>query len=492
MTQPGDALRRIAWTEAFPFTRIFVAARFATGLLPIALGFAAVVLAYGGGRLLDSAWVAAGGGVPSGAFSQYFAGRDGSVPQMLILDEVRQRIERELAPATSASRPVEIRRGPFAVLLGHWQQCFAAGTHAVAGGRLGFGGSPYLGDAGLLSCATAAVHGLTFVASQRPLYALLYAVFVIGVLAYFGGAICRYVAVRVTLDEDLTLEQATGFAGEKWLQLAGAPLLLLAAFIGVSLLMILGGLVGAIPWLGELFMAAVFPLTLMGGVVLAALTVALLAGFPLIWPTIAVEGSDAADGLLKSGSYVRSRPWSAGFYAILLLTMGALALLVARGLAVLVLKLAHSVSRVGVNFFGYGRSSGDEAFGKLDGMWSMPGWGELSLLPSLDGTPFWGRFGLAGELNWSETFCMWMLMIWVFAVVALVAGYLVSFYFSAATGMYLVLRQEVDGVDPREIFYEGPEAEWDALASAPGGATTAAEGAPGGPPPLSGEPGRDI
>ena len=53
MTQPDDAVRRIRWTEAFPFTRIFLATRCATAILPMLLCFVALVLAYSGGRLLD-------------------------------------------------------------------------------------------------------------------------------------------------------------------------------------------------------------------------------------------------------------------------------------------------------------------------------------------------------------------------------------------------------------------------------------------------------
>ncbi len=61
--------------------------------------------------------------------------------------------------------------------------------------------------------------------------------------------------------------------------------------------MFVGGLLGAIPWV-ELLTGLFYPLGLLGGLALAVLFMATVLGFHLMWPTIAVEGSDGFDALV--------------------------------------------------------------------------------------------------------------------------------------------------------------------------------------------------
>ena len=62
-------------------------------------------------------------------------------------------------------------------------------------------------------------------------------------------------------------------------------------------------------------MGILFFLALIGGAwLIAFLLVGLGGGWALMYPTIAVEGSDSFDAISRSFSYVFARPWRAGLY----------------------------------------------------------------------------------------------------------------------------------------------------------------------------------
>ncbi|RMF85156.1 MAG: hypothetical protein D6744_01875 [Planctomycetota bacterium] len=447
MTEDTIELRRIDWCATFPFVRLFRSARRAIAFWPMVLALAAVVLGYLTGRIFDGVWVATGNGIarvetissaapPATELTAYLAGGD-------VLRRYTEGLD-DLPAETS-------RQGPYITLVEHLERCFAMALHGLVRGQwsLGDGGPSLLG--GVLSAAG----GLLWLVHMHPWYALIVGALHLLIFAFFGGAICRAAAILITRRHTPDGAELFSFAREKWIDLMAAPLFLIGLFAVVSVLLLLGGLVGAIPWVGEILVALAYGLALLGGVALVFAAVALVFGFHLMWPTIAVEGSDLFDAVQRSAGYVFQRAWSFGFYCLALLAYGGVSLIAVRGLALLLLKFTHTATGLGINFFGALRSSGDEAVRKLDGMWSMPAWADMSLLPSLTpGHAFWGSFDRVAELSGSEQFAQWLLMCWVFLVVGFVAAFVVSFYFCGCTEMYLVLRKETDGVDYDEMFYE--------------------------------------
>ena len=145
-----------------------------------------------------------------------------------------------------------------------------------------------------------------------------------------------------------------------------------------------------------------------------------------------------------------------GFYSLVLLLYGALSFVMVRLFAMLTLKLTHLLTNAGMSFFGAWSSAKTATFTKLSAMWEMPAWGELSLLPTTDGIPFWGTFHNA-PLSGTELFALFFIRCWVYLVVGLVGSYVVSFFFCGSTQMYVLLRRDVDSVDYDEIFFEENE-----------------------------------
>lgn len=410
------------------------------------------------------------------------AGEGEIIGELLAADEQAEpeRVREEtmrLAQVLAAQRNVALReqsrpRGPFIELLEFQMSCFAGAIQGLCSGRLGFaegdgrGGMPaWAMDVGSRSASAAevrpamlasvvrAARGLMWTATQRPLFAIVFGLMALAVGAFFGGAICRIAAVQTTRGESLRWEEVRTFACEKFASMFTAPLMPLGIFAFAGVLMMVGTVLSWVPGLNMLT-GLLYVLALLGGVALVFTLVGLVFGFHLMWPTIAVECSDAFDAVQRGMGWVYQRAWSVGFYVVVVLIYGGISFVVVRLLAMLLLKLTHAATGAGMSVFGWVTSSRTSSMGPLDAMWSMPAWQDLPLLPSAGGVPFWGQFA-AAPLSGTETVTMFLLAVWVFLVVSLVAGFVVSFYHCASTEMYLLLRREVDGVDYDEIYYEG-------------------------------------
>ncbi len=342
--------------------------------------------------------------------------------------------------------------GPFRSLLDYESRCFAAAIRGVCTGHWGFSAGAFSAEPAMAGSMVSAIRGVGWLVIRRPWFALLLGLLMLLVFGYFGGALCRSVAVQSARDESIRLGEALKFAAEKYSGFLLAPVLPVVVFIVIGLIMFVGGLVGAIPLLGELLTGVFYPLALLGGFALAIILLATVLGFHLMWPTIAAEGSDGFDALSRACSYIGSRIWHVGFYWFVLLLYGALSFSIVRLVAALMLKLAHTCTKTGMNLDG---SSHVASLGKLDGIWTMPAWADLSILPSTGDMPFWGTFHNA-PLDWSESIAMVLLRLWVYIVVGLVGAFVVSFFYCGSTQMYFLLRRDVDATDWEEVYYEEP------------------------------------
>jgi len=362
-------------------------------------------------------------------------------------------------------------RGVFISLLEYEQRCFAAAIHGVLTGRWGFAGRAFDPAPAMAGSIESALRGLCWLINQRPWYTLVFGVVNLLAVAFFGGALCRSAAVQAARDENISLREALKFARQRYTGFLLAPILPLLVLLLIAVVMLIGGLVGAIGYVGELFTGVFYPLALLGGFAAALLVLALVLGFHLMWPTIAVEGSDGFDALSRACSYVSQRIWHCGWYAFVLLAYGAVCFSIVRLVVLLTLKLAHKFTGIGLNIISSANLTGT---GKLDAMWRMPAWADLTLLPGLGEARMWGTF-FNGPLDGTESVATVLLMIWVYLLVGLLAAFIVSYFFCGSTQMYFLLRREVDATDYEEVFYEEPEEELPAPSAAASGPAPVSE-----------------
>ena len=171
----------------------------------------------------------------------------------------------------------------------------------------------------------------------------------------------------------------------------------------------------------------------------------------LMFPTIAVEGSDSFDAISRSFSYVYARPWRMILYSVVALVYGVLSYLFVRFFAFLVLKMTHA--SVGLGIFAKGKS---EIINKFTSMWPGPQF--LNLHGEFDWGACWG----------AEAFGAWVIALWIYVVIGFVAAFVVSFFFSANTMIYYLLRNKVDATDLDDVYVEEePEEETPAVTEEP-------------------------
>ncbi len=380
-------------------------------------------------------------------------------------------------------RRIESERGngPFAALLDYELHCLAATFEGLTALRLGFAGSALDSAPSMLGSLASAFRGALWIGTQRPCYAVFFGVLVFAVFSLFGTAVCRMAALHSARHEQISIGTALRFARDKYINALLVLAVPLAAFLGVGLLLILGGaLTSLLSLVGlESLSALVYVLALLGGFALGLTLLGSLLAFNLMWPTLAVEGSDGFDAVSRSFSYVGQRCAHTAFYSFIVLVCGGLGFTVVRLIALLVLKLTHAATGVGMSLFGTIGSDATYTFGKLDAMWHMPAFADLTLLPSTQSAPIWGAFGHV-PLSGSEAPASWLIAFWVFLIVGGLGAFLVSFFFCGSTQIYFLLRRSVDSTDFEEVYAdEEPDsylAESDRADAAPEDAPDAAGG----------------
>ncbi len=281
----------------------------------------------------------------------------------------------------------------------------------------------------------------------RRFFYLLSVLFLAGITivatALAGAMICRQTALeftgrRPTFTANVTF--AVGHLGS----FIKAPLLPFITILGTGLALTILSIVGAIPFLGEIFIGVIFIVFLVLGFIIMLMVLGLLGGFNLIYPTLAVEGSDSFDAISRSFSYVYARPWRMLFYTLLLLVYGAVTYLFLSFAMYVLLAGVHLFVGWGMTLFGalHGWNTGG---GKLGALWPAPHFGQL-IAP----INWWA-------MNWSETIGAVFLYFWLFFAVTLLGAYVIGFYFAGNTILYLLLRRSVDGQGLNEIFPDQPE-----------------------------------
>jgi hypothetical protein len=297
----------------------------------------------------------------------------------------------------------------------------------------------------------------------RAMYLLslvAFVVFSLLVLAFAGASIARLSALEMAGFERPPLMEVFRFAWRRLWVFVKTPVAPFVILLVIGLALTVGGFFGAIPYVGEILLGLAFVAFLGIAIVLMLLLLGIIGGFNLLYPTVAVEGADAFDAMSRSFAYAYARPWRLLFYTVTALIYGVVTFLFVSFAVYLILLLTHTFVGWGASFFGfnYGAYSG---MPKLDTMWPEPQF--MRLVMPIN----WYA------MSWSEFVGALFLHFWVFFLITGIGAYVISYYFSSHTIIYLLLRRSVDGQDIREVYLDEEEAP---PAAAP--ATVASPAAP--------------
>jgi hypothetical protein len=273
--------------------------------------------------------------------------------------------------------------------------------------------------------------------TQHPLFFFLFGLMFLVLWSIFGGAICRIAAVHAARDEKLSIRSALMFSGGKFFSFLFAPIIPLLIVVGIGLLVTIGSSLANIPYFGPIIIGAVFFLALAAGFVMALVLLGLIGGFNVMYPTIAVEGSDSFDAISRSFSYLYARPWRLGFYTLVSIVYGTASYLFVRLFIFVMLVLAHRFGGIAVG------ATADS---------TAPLWTSLWPDPATSGRLSYDIDTLS--LTFAQEIGARLIWLWVHLVIALLGAFAVCFYFSANTIIYYLLRKEVDATDLDDVYME--------------------------------------
>jgi hypothetical protein len=287
------------------------------------------------------------------------------------------------------------------------------------------------------------------------LYFVLCGVWELLVWGIFGGAIARIAALKFTRDEAPDFPGALRHSVSKISSYSMAPLLALAgaAVFGVQL--------AALGWIMKLdFLAMVagfaWPFALLLGFLMAILLIGALAGWPLMWATVGVEGTDAFDALSRSYAYVYQRPLRLLWYVLFAAVLAAVSMFIVKIFATSAISLGNWSVSWGLDEASYRRVVNPipgEPFVQVKAEAAAAATATDAIVAAEEGPALTGE-AAPKELAGTEWMAAKAIRFWKSLFGALAAGYQAGFLFVSAVGVYLLLRKDIDGAEMDEVYVE--------------------------------------
>lgn len=273
----------------------------------------------------------------------------------------------------------------------------------------------------------------------------VFAVLIFGLLAIWslvGGAITRIAALDYARDESVPLADALKFTRKKFWSYFWSPLVPIIGVIFFALCNVVGGMIGRIPVLGEITVALGFPLALISGLLIVFIGVIGALGLCFMFPTISTEGSDAFDAMSRAYSYVIARPKQFILYCIINTSYGLVCLAIVAFVSWLMIKLSFCTVGMGMGQ----KFSAVQSFilQKCDiaclGFCTEHSPGVKTTTVCLN--------------SWSMKFLAGMLIAYIVFIKLLVWTFVTTYWLSAKTIIYFLLRKEIDSTDVTDVYVE--------------------------------------
>jgi hypothetical protein len=233
-----------------------------------------------------------------------------------------------------------------------------------------------------------------------------------------------------------------------------------------------------------------WPFVLLLGLLMAVLLLGALVGWPLMWATISVEGTDSFDALSRSYAYTYQRPWRLLWYVLVVAVLAIVSMFVVKLFATTAIALGdwsvdwgarqytmHEVVRPETNAVDRetrrGDTQGDAAAAAADAPADDAADADAPAGPQLvapdaaataaqepGDTDSNANAPSAADLGLMRNGARRAISFWKWLMEALAAGYQAGFLWVAAVGVYLLLRRDIDGVQTSEVFVDQENAEY--------------------------------
>lgn len=323
------------------------------------------------------------------------------------------------------------------------------------------------------------------------LYLILMMLWTLVVWGFFGGAICRIAAVQVARNERITLREAVLFTKDRCASYIAAPVFPMVLVGILTVVLMIFGWVQWIPYfVGDTVGGLLYPIVILLGFVMAIVLVGLV-GWPLMIATVSTEGTDSFDALSRSYSYVYQAPWQYLWSSFLAVVYGAVLVFFIGFMASLMVFLG----KWGVSS-AIGPATGDPKTDREPSylFYYAPtsfGWRDLLISSNarfVKEKTFVGYDGRTVKRldfqedyekemrSWEKTGAF-LVSLWVYPLFLLVVGFGYSYFWSASTIIYFLMRKHVDDTEMDEVHIEDEAMEDPFLKPPPAAAPVAAPSA---------------
>jgi hypothetical protein len=293
---------------------------------------------------------------------------------------------------------------------------------------------------GILDNVNEYLQALEWAVKVHPTYCVIFVVITLCIFSIFGGAICRIAALQFAREEKPGISEALRFSIQKFWSFFTTPLVPLGIGAIIWVLIFLIGILGNIPFgIGEVLVGIFMWFALLAGAIVSAVVIGTVAGFNLMFPAMAYDGSDSMDAVSRSFNYVYARPWRMGLYSFIAFIYGAICYVFVRFFAYLLLLLTYEGLRLGA-----GLDSARGLSDKVAAIWLKPTFHELLAYSTNTG-------------SFSEKTAALLVYLSALVVIGLVVSFIISFYFSSNTIIYALIRNKVDNTPIEEIYTEPQE-----------------------------------
>ena len=240
------------------------------------------------------------------------------------------------------------------------------------------------------------------------------------VWAIFATAIVRYVALRLVDEEQPSFRDTLRFGTQKWPAAFNSAAFV---FLGIVALAIPGSLLGLLmrfDW-GLAVVGVLWPVILLGAVILAILGIGLAAGWPLMVAAVGIERGDSFQAISTAFSYLYQRPIHFAFYGLISCVLAVLGFFAAGLFADTTVLFA-----LWAGSFGMGHERTADVITAVASNGTDPRWGIQAL------------------------------QFWTDSLRILLSSFGWGFFWSIAPAIYLLLRQSVDATELDEIVLDEP------------------------------------
>jgi hypothetical protein len=291
------------------------------------------------------------------------------------------------------------------------------------------------------------------------LYLLLLILWMLVVWAFFGGVITRMAVMQLSGKEGGGLREAVAFVRRRYLSYLLSPLVPLGIIGFLLICCILFGVIHWVPILGDFWDGIFWFLPLLAGLLMTLLLIGMV-GYPMMYTTLSAEGSDTFDALSRSYNYVYESPWHYLWYAIVAIAYGALLTL----FVVIVGSLTVYFAKWGVSKFPAWGADRSPEYLFVYAPESL-GWKKLLTEGSpvaIDdyGNPIHPDYErYMDDYAWYNHAGAAMVSFWTVLVFLLVIGFSYSYFWTASTQIYLLMRKRVDETEMDEVYVEEEAAD---------------------------------